>query len=156
MIVALEELCKLRLKEGEQLYQDFEQRLQNLEQLIEAIEKIAVNRPAEELAKLRVRVRQLLNDENIDEGRLELELATLADRMDITEECIRFKSHNYLFADMLKRDHAQGRKLNFLLQEMNREVNTIGAKAFSAEISHHVVKIKEEVERIREQVQNVE
>ena len=85
-----------------------------------------------------------------------LELALLADRLDVTEECVRFHSHNKLFLDTLEAETSQGRKLNFLLQEMNREANTIGVKAASSVVSHLVVQIKEEVERIREQVQNVE
>ncbi|MDZ7319019.1 MAG: DUF1732 domain-containing protein, partial [candidate division KSB1 bacterium] len=77
-------------------------------------------------------------------------------RMDVTEECVRFRSHNTLFLDILKSDEASGRKMNFLLQEMTREANTIGAKALQAEIAHLVVDIKEEIEKIREQVQNIE
>jgi uncharacterized protein (TIGR00255 family) len=153
---ALEELNAMRVNEGEALWQDFDKRIQNLEHLIQTIDDIAVNRPPEEFKKLRERVSKLFPAENCDEGRLEQELAILADRIDITEECVRFRSHNRLFMELLNGEEAQGRKLNFLLQEMNREANTIGAKATSAEISHLVVNVKEEIERIREQVQNVE
>ena len=108
------------------------------------------------MEKLTERVSALLNSKEIDEGRLEQEIALLAERLDITEECVRFHSHNKLFLESLESMEAPGRKLNFLLQEMNREANTIGAKASDAQISHIVVSIKEEIEKIREQVQNIE
>ena len=109
-----------------------------------------------ELSKIRERVKRLLDNEQIDEYRLEMELALISDRIDISEECIRFKSHITLFREMLQEVKSQGRKLNFLLQEMNREANTMASKAYTAEISHLVVKIKEEIEKVREQVQNIE
>ena len=154
--MALESLVAMRLREGEELKRDFEQRIENLDRLVEKIEAIAANSPAEQLEKLRSRIASLLPNEQVDESRLELELALLADRLDITEECVRFHSHNKLFLEMLDAEQSEGRKLNFLLQEMNREANTMGVKAASSEVSHLVVQIKEEVERIREQVQNVE
>ncbi len=153
---ALEQLSDMRLQEGKALQQDFVNRINHLEELITRIEEIAANSPQEELDKLRNRVARLIKDEQVDENRLELELALIADRLDVTEECVRFHSHNQLFLDVLDSEKASGRKLNFLLQEMNREANTIGSKAASSDISHLVVEIKEEVERIREQVQNVE
>ena len=92
----------------------------------------------------------------LDEGRLEMEIALMADRLDVTEECVRFKSHNKFFLEALGAGDAAGRKLNFLIQEMNREANTIGSKSSVTEIAHIVVGMKEELERIREQVQNIE
>lgn len=153
---ALQITNEMREKEGQEISRDFEKRIINLEQLVEKIEEIAKNRSREELNKLRKRIQTLLNSEGTDETRLELEIAILADRLDVTEECVRFQSHNKLFMDALKTGQSQGRKLNFLLQEMNREANTIGAKVNCVEISHLVVQIKEEVERVREQVQNIE
>jgi uncharacterized protein (TIGR00255 family) len=85
-----------------------------------------------------------------------MEMALIADRIDISEEITRFFSHITLFRELLLDETSQGRKLNFLLQEMNREANTMASKAYTSEISHLVVKIKEEIERIREQVQNIE
>lgn len=153
---ALQELQAMREQEGRELKKDFQNRIKNLDQIIKKIEKLASDRPQAELEKLRQRVKSLIKDENIDEGRLEMELSLLADRLDVTEECVRFHSHNKAFLQMLEGESAVGRKLNFLLQEMNREANTIGYKAASAEISHLVVQIKDEVEKLREQIQNIE
>ena len=153
---ALDKLYDYRLKEGNTLKQDFKNRISNLQRLSREIEELSKNRPLEELDKLRTRVNKLVSNEQFDEGRLEMELALLSDRMDITEECVRFQSHNKLFVELLEADESVGRKLNFLLQEMNREANTIGSKANSSPISHLVVEVKEEIERIREQVQNIE
>ena len=106
--------------------------------------------------RLRDRIKQLMEREVIDEGRLELELALLADRLDVTEECVRFRSHNKFFLRALENNEPAGRKLNFLVQEMNREANTIGSKSSASEIAHLVVHLKEELEKVREQLQNVE
>ncbi len=156
LTAALEELQSMRRNEGAELVRDFMQRIENLEKMIRAIEALAANRPREEMDKLRQRVRALVQEERIEEGRLEMELAFLSDRLDVTEECVRFHSHNKAFVQILENEAAPGRKLNFLLQEMNREANTIGSKASSAEISHLVIEIKDEVEKLREQVQNIE
>jgi uncharacterized protein (TIGR00255 family) len=121
------------------------------------IEKLAGGRVAEEKARLQERIDQLVADPAvIDAKRLELEISILADRLDVTEECVRFRSHNKFFLQGLEHEEGAGRKLNFLTQEMNREANTIGSKANNAEIAHHVVGIKEELEKIREQLQNIE
>jgi uncharacterized protein (TIGR00255 family) len=85
-----------------------------------------------------------------------MELALMVDRLDVTEECVRFRSHNKFFLDALASPEAAGRKLNFLIQEMNREANTIGSKSSATEIAHIVVGMKEELEKIREQLQNIE
>jgi uncharacterized protein (TIGR00255 family) len=156
IVTALTELREMRNKEGQALCNDLETRIHNLEQLICTIEDLAKNRTLEEFDKLRQRAGKLIGYEKVDEGRLELELALIADRLDVTEECVRFHSHDKLFLEMLQAPESAGRKLNFLLQEMNREANTIGTKAYSSEISHIVVQIKDEVERIREQIQNIE
>lgn len=153
---ALIGLADMRQKEGENLLHDFQNRIRTLDQRLEEIETIAATRPRAELEKLRSRITGLVQEQRVDEQRLELEMALLADRLDITEECVRFHSHNKEFLAILERDEAPGRKLNFLLQEMHREINTIGSKAVSAEISHRVVEIKEEIEKLREQVQNIE
>ena len=153
---ALQKTNNMRDKEGKELVIDFEKRLENLDTYLTKIEDIAKNRSVIELKKLKSRIINLIEAQQPDESRLELELAIIADRLDVTEECVRFHSHNKLFKDTMYNGETPGRKLNFLLQEMNREANTIGAKASNAEISHLVVLIKEEVERIREQVQNIE
>ena len=154
--MALANLRQMRLDEGQSLSEDLQKRIQILDEKIAAIEELAVSRVQQEYERVRERIRQLGIVENVDEGRLETEVALMASRMDITEECIRFKSHNKLFLAAMDSDEPAGRKLNFLLQEMTREANTIGAKAYDAQIAHLVVDIKEEVEKIREQVQNIE
>jgi uncharacterized protein (TIGR00255 family) len=80
----------------------------------------------------------------------------LADKLDVTEECVRFRSHNKFFLEAIEKGESAGRKLNFIVQEMNREANTIGSKSSDAEVAHFVVRIKEELEKIREQLQNIE
>ncbi len=153
---ALAEMNKMRVAEGNELYKDFVARVNQLEDVINKVQVLAESAPLEQMDKLRNRVRRLVPDTIVDEGRLEMELAIIADRIDITEECVRFHSHNKLFLEMLKDDESQGRKLNFLLQEMNREANTIGSKTSNPEVSHLVVQIKDQVEKVREQIQNIE
>ena len=156
VITALAEMNKMRQAEGAELNKDFVERINQLNDMINQVEQLAELTPREELDKLRARVKRLVPDEVIDENRLEMELAIIADRVDTTEECVRFNSHNKLFLDLLKDENSQGRKLNFLLQEMNREANTIGSKTSDPKISHLVVQIKDQVEKIREQIQNIE
>ncbi|HFE53873.1 MAG TPA: DUF1732 domain-containing protein, partial [Bacteroidetes bacterium] len=153
---AMESLREMRRQEGIALEKDLRERVDRLEAVVKEIEKIAEERRDEQFRKLKERVRQLLEDEQIDAERLNTELALIVDRMDVTEECVRFHSHNEQFLKALEAAEPVGRRLNFLLQEMNREATTIGSKAYSAEISHRVVQLKEEIEKIREQVQNIE
>lgn len=154
---AIEQLVAMRAEEGKNLAQDFRHRVEQLEKLIEEMEKRAVEQPRIEMDKLRERITKLIdNRDAVDESRLEMELALIADRIDITEECVRFHSHNQLFLQTLELEPSQGRKLNFLLQEMHREANTIGSKTSQSDVSHIVVSIKDEIEKMREQVQNIE
>lgn len=153
---ALEQVQAMRTMEGKALKREFEKRIGNLEKLVFKIESLAEHKPREELEKLQQRIASLVSKIDIDPGRLEIELAMIADRVDVTEECTRLHNHNQAFLLLMEAKEAAGRKLNFLLQEMNREANTIGNKAASSEISHIVVSIKDEVEKLREQVQNIE
>jgi uncharacterized protein (TIGR00255 family) len=153
---AVESLLTMKRNEGKELEKDFRNRIGILEEKLTQIERISIEQVPKERLRLRERIQQLVEKETIDEGRLEMELAMMADRLDVTEECVRFRSHNKFFLDALANDEAAGRKLNFLIQEMNREANTIGSKSSAAEIAHLVVNIKEEIERIREQLQNIE
>jgi uncharacterized protein (TIGR00255 family) len=153
---AMEALRAMRRREGQVLLEDLRTRLQSILAHLEQIEARSRERIYEYRDKLRQRVRELLAEEHIDPNRLELEIVLLADKMDITEECVRLRSHCRFFSEALEDTEPAGRRLNFLLQEMNREANTIGAKAMDAAISQQVVAIKEELERIREQVQNIE
>lgn len=153
---AVENLRTMRVQEGSELEKDFRHRLAVLEENVGNIEKLSRVQVPAERSRLRERIKQLLENETIDEGRLEMELALMADRLDVTEECVRFRSHTKFFLQAFNDGESAGRKLNFLLQEMNREVNTIGSKSSASEIAHLVVQVKEEMERIREQVQNIE
>lgn len=154
--MALKELVTMRNREGEEMKKDFVARLDTLSEYVDNVETLSAQGPREELAKLKERAKRLVDNEQLDEYRLELELAIISDRIDVSEECTRFNSHITLFREMLEDATSQGRQLNFLLQEMNREANTMASKAYTAEISHTVVKMKEEIEKIREQVQNIE
>jgi len=147
---------QMRTQEGGELAADFRARIALLTQRLDEVEELSRGQVPRERDRLRERIKQLLEAEKIDEGRLEMEIALLSDRLDVTEECVRFRSHNKFFLEALKGKEAAGRRLNFLIQEMNREVNTIGSKSSAQEIAHIVVGMKEELEKIREQLQNVE
>lgn len=153
---AISDLNTMRIREGAALVTDMQQRLTNISAALTMVEQISAQRIPAERERLRERVRQLTNDEGIDEQRLQLEIILLSEKLDVNEECVRLRSHIDHYASDLLGGGAVGRKLNFLLQEMNREVNTIGSKASDAEIARLVVGMKEELERIREQVQNIE
>ena len=154
---ALEGFNTMRRNEGSELAKDLEQRLQWLDQTVQHIEQLSRERIPEERTRLRERIAQLLDDKTIlDQNRLELEIALLADKLDVTEECVRFRSHVKFFLETMANAESAGRKLNFLVQEINREANTIGSKSNDSEIAHLVVKMKEEIEKIREQLQNIE
>lgn len=153
---ALDDLATMRRNEGEELTKDFRARIAAIEKTLSSIEALSKEQVPSERTRLRERIQRILENETIDEGRLEMELAMLADRLDVTEECVRFGSHNKFFIQALADKEPSGRKLNFLIQEMNREANTIGSKSNSSEIAHMVVSVKEELEKIREQLQNIE
>lgn len=153
---AITQLNNMRRQEGKQLENDLHQRIDNIEELLKKISILTKNRAEEARDKLRERLEDLIGDESVDPERLEMEVAILADKMDITEEIVRLQSHIKFFREALQQDESVGRRLNFLSQEINREINTIGSKANSSEISRHVVHAKENLEQIREQVQNIE
>jgi len=157
LTIALDEAFKMREREGGELSKDLKQRINAIESRITQIERLAGERVPEARSRLEERLHELLSDPSIiDEKRLELEIALMVDKLDVTEECVRFRSHNKFFLSALNDSDSPGRKLNFLTQEMNREANTMGAKANDAAMSHLVVEIKEELEKIREQLQNIE
>ncbi len=153
---ALDKLIDMRRSEGRELEKDLRHRIANIQKRITQIKAAARNAPEEEYDKLEQRIQSLLNGKELDKERLEMEVALIADKIDITEECVRFGSHNRLFLKAIEAKQPEGRKLNFLLQEMHREANTIGAKTNSAQIAHLVIEIKENIEQLREQVQNIE
>lgn len=154
--LAIEDLKSMRVREGLEIRKDLEARIKKINKLIKAIAKGNEESIKDTYTKLKEKVTALTETEIINEGRLEMEIAFLAEKADVTEECTRFQSHNTLFLELLDKANSEGRKLNFLLQEMHREANTIGAKTNNAEVSHWVVEIKEEVEKLREQIQNIE
>ncbi len=154
---ALEGFNTMRRNEGSELARDLQRRIQWLSETVEKIERMSRERIPEERNRLHERIAQLVEDKSvIDQNRLELEIALLADKLDVTEECVRFRSHTKFFLDTIANTDSAGRKLNFLVQEINREANTIGSKTNDSEIGHLVVQMKEEVEKIREQLQNIE
>ena len=152
---ALESLDAMRVQEGRALGEDLANRVDMIAAALVEIEGRAPRRVEEARARLRDRLEELLGDERLQRDRLETEIALLADRLDVSEECVRLRSHLAQFSEALGAPEAVGRRLNFLSQELNREANTIGSKANDSEVARHAVRIKEELERIREQVQNV-
>lgn len=154
--LALEDLYNMRRKEGETLAKDLSERLNNIEVTVKRIEDADTVSVQEYFDKLKERAKQLFNELGEYDERLNMELALLAERYDVTEECVRLKSHLKIFRDTMNNSDEAGRKLNFISQEMNREANTINSKSLSSEISHQGILIKEELEKIREQIQNIE
>lgn len=154
---ALDSLVEMRKVEGSKLKEDLDKRLDILKLLIKKIEERSPSIVADYKERLEKRIKELLEEEvNIDEGRIALEVALFADKSNITEEIVRFNSHINQFIASMNQQEAVGRKLDFIIQEMNREVNTIGSKANDLTISNIVLDIKSELEKIREQVQNIE
>lgn len=153
---ALADLDRMRSNEGKALQVDVAKRLKAVLDIHQSIQRrlpLVVKGFHE---RMRARVQALIGSTGEQELRLDKELALFADRCDVTEELIRFRSHGVQFEEMLKKREPVGRQLDFLLQEMGREVNTIGSKANDADISKHVIQLKSELEKVREQVQNVE
>jgi uncharacterized protein (TIGR00255 family) len=153
---ALDELQRMRTQEGAALAKDMEGRIQTMKQHRSAVAARGPNVVQEGFERMKQRIEKLLGAGAPDVARLHQELAIYADRGDITEEIVRLDSHMLQFEQHLKRAESVGKTLEFLLQEMGREVNTIGSKANDATIAGHVVHMKAELERLREQVQNVE
>lgn len=155
--LSLDSLLKMKKNEGLELEKDLKKRIKVIEKKLDEIEIEAQPSVGEHFAKYKEKVKKLLEDnKNVDNDRLETELAMMAERADITEECVRLRSHIKFFVDSLNKEEDPGRKLNFLCQEMNREANTISSKTLSTSITHNTVYIREEIERIREQIQNIE
>ena len=153
---AISRCLEMRCAEGAKLVEDMTGRVERLDRMVREVEDLAPGRVTAARQRLEDKLGEFLAPEQVDENRLLMEIAILADRVDITEECVRFHSHNAQFLKALEGDDAAGRRLNFLLQEMLREANTVGSKASDSEISHLVVEMKEEIEKLKEQVQNVE
>jgi uncharacterized protein (TIGR00255 family) len=153
---ALAGMIGMRRREGEILSRDVLARLDLMAQLLGGIEAKAPLVVLEYQRRLTDRIRDLTSGLGIDESRLNQEVAIFAEKSDITEEIVRFRSHIGQFLEMLDAEEAIGRKVDFLIQEMNREINTIGSKSSNADISKQVIEIKSELAKLREQVQNLE
>jgi uncharacterized protein (TIGR00255 family) len=149
-------LMEMREKEGESLQRDLTGRLSLIDGVLEAIAARAPQVVCEYQKRLGDRIRELTGGMTLDESRLLQEVAIIADKSDITEEIVRFRSHIGQFTDLLTIGDGAGRKIDFLIQEMGREINTIGAKSGDAGISRNVIEIKSELAKLREQVQNIE
>ena len=153
---ALESLDSMRLREGGRIEKDFLIRVDELQKMVNSaqeLEKIVVDAHRE---RLKSTVKEILGDIPYDEGRLLQEVAIYADKVNYTEEIVRLKSHIHQFKNLLETNEPCGRKLDFLIQEMNREANTIGSKGNNKEVSRLVVDMKAEIEKLREQAQNIE
>ena len=153
---AVNSLLKMRTQEGDQLKKDLIDRIDFIDENIKIITKETKGRADETREKLLERINNLIEEDKIDPERLEMEVTILVDKMDVTEEIVRLRSHLKFFKEAVEQPEPAGRQLNFLTQEINRELNTIGSKANNSEIAQYVVKCKEALEQIREQVQNVE
>ena len=153
---ALDALADMRRREGEALVVNLRAHLEEVESTLAGIVERAPVLIRTHLDRLRERVAELLNGRLPDPARLEQEVALLAERSDVAEECDRLRSHLGQFRSVLEQPGAQGRRLDFLLQEMHREANTIGSKSTDAALAHEVVQLKTSIERLREQVQNLE
>jgi len=152
---AFDEFDKMRAEEGANLEQDFRTRNDSVLALVKKVESRSETVRQAQLEKMRERIEKYVVSDQVDEGRLEQEVAYIIERLDITEEIVRLRSHVQLFTGALDGGGVVGKRLNFILQEMNREINTIGSKSSDSEIAAWVVELKEEVEKVREQVQNV-
>ena len=153
---AYEQLLGMREKEGEKLQADLTARLRFVADVCMRIREKSPGLPGIYRDKLQARINEMLENGIADENRLALEVAIFADKSNIDEELERMESHLLQFGQILKEDNAVGRKLDFLMQEMNREINTIGSKANDLGITQSVVELKSELEKLREQIQNAE
>ena len=146
----------MREAEGVKLCDDVMSRMNSILAIVTKIEERSPQTLADYSARLRAKIEELKGDTAVDEQRLLTEIAIFADKIAVDEETVRLRSHFDQMSSMLSSGEAVGRKLDFIVQEMNREANTIGSKAQDAEIAHMVVEIKAEIEKIREQIQNIE
>jgi len=156
VIESLKHADLMRLKEGEFIVKDFKERLDFINQRLDEIKERSKLLSIEQKKKLQERLKVLLDDIPLDETRIAMEIAIYADKCDITEEIVRAMSHISQFRELLSSEEAIGRKLDFLLQEIHREITTLANKAQDAYISQKSVEIKAELEKLREQVQNLE
>ncbi len=153
---ALDELITVSRREGGHLAADLGERIDTVHMELDRVKARAGGQVSRYRERLNDRLRELLDDDSLDRNRLETEIALMADRLDISEELVRLESHLELFRATLRREEPMGKTLGFILQEMGREVNTIASKCWDVEIAQAGIRMKETLEQIREQVQNIE
>ena len=153
---ALQDFDAMRLREGEKLREDVLSRLETIERLVEMVEEKAPETVAEYRRRLEQKMAEVLGTAGIDESRILAEAALFADHIAVDEETVRLRSHMSQLRGMINGNSPTGRKIDFLIQEFNREANTIGSKCQNSQIAHTVVDLKSEIEKIREQIQNIE
>lgn len=154
--IALGNFLEMRNTEGENLKLDIKEKLKNILESAENLKRIAPISLKENINKLQENIKNNLKDENLDIQRLTTEVAIMSDKLSIDEEITRIFLHISQFNDIINFNEPVGRKLDFLIQELNREVNTVGSKSTNIEILNNVVNLKSEIEKIREQIQNIE
>ena len=153
---ALCDFDAMRLREGEKLRDDVLSRLETIDALVTTVERESPKTLAEYRARLEAKMAEVLGGAGFDESRILTEAAIFADRIAVDEETVRLRSHMSQLSAMVSGDSPTGRKIDFLVQEFNREANTIGSKCQNSDIAHTVVDLKSEIEKIREQIQNIE
>lgn len=152
---AINNYISMKEVEGKRIYNDLSNRIDDISNKVNIISKNSTRLIKDYVVKLEERIKELLNTENIDENRLAMETVIYADKCSVEEEITRLNSHIYQFKELIKQN-VVGKKIDFLIQEMNRETNTIGSKSSSIEITNLVIEIKTQIEDIREQIQNIE
>ena len=153
---AVENFVTMRKTEGIKMTEDISSRLSYIESLVESVEKRSPEITRLYRERLYNKIKDILGDRNIDEQRILTEAAVFSEKTAVDEETVRLRSHIHQFRTLLESDEPVGRKLDFLIQEFNRESNTIGSKAQDIEVTRTVVELKSEIEKIREQIQNIE
>ncbi len=153
---AIDNFIHMREIEGEKIKEDLEKRISLISKKVDKINSISTGLVNEYIVKLEKRINELLKPNVVDEARLAQEIVIYSDKCSIEEEVTRMKSHISQFLSLIEKDNSNGKRIDFLIQEMNRETNTIGSKANNLEIINYVVEIKTELENIREQIQNIE
>ena len=155
LALAIESLQQMKQREGQAMHDDIKDRLVSCDQILNTIEKLSLEEPGLYRERLQDRLAQFNDETILNPERLEQEIALLADRLDISEELLRFRTHQQHMDDILEQREI-GKKAEFMMQELNREINTISSKSNQAEISKSSVEIKSQLEKIREQLQNIE
>ena len=154
--IAIENFVEMKQVEGKKISEDLIIRLDKIQGKVEEISTLSTGLIEEYIVKLEARIKEILKNQEIDQARLAQEVVIYADKCSVEEEITRLNSHIMQFKNLLNSDEAVGKKLDFIIQEMNRETNTIGSKANNLDITNRVIDLKTEIENIREQIQNIE